>query len=209
MQYLVIEGNIGSGKTTLATMLANEMNARLVLEQFSDNPFLPKFYTNPERYSFPLELSFLAERYKQLNNELRSATLFQPLTIADYFFMKSLIFARNTLSDDEYQLYRQIFEIIYNSIPKPDLYVYLHMPTDRLLQNIRKRGREYEQSISHEYLEKIRKGYFDFFRQHPDYTFLVVDTSNLDFVANSDDYLTIKHAIFDKRYEKGVNRITF
>lgn len=209
MQYLVIEGNIGSGKTTLATMLAHDLDARLVLEQFSDNPFLPKFYANPERYSFPLELSFLAERYKQLNNELRSATLFQPLTIADYFFMKSLIFARNTLSDDEYQLYRQIFEIIYSSIPKPDLYVYLHMPTDRLLQNIRKRGRDYEQNISHEYLEKIRIGYFDFFRQHPDYTFLVVDTSNLDFVANSDDYLTIKRAIFDKRYKKGVNRITF
>lgn len=209
MQYLVIEGNIGSGKTTLATMLANDMDARLVLEQFSDNPFLPKFYANPERYSFPLELSFLAERYKQLNNELRSATLFQPLTIADYFFMKSLIFARNTLSDDEYQLYRQIFEIIYNSIPKPDLYVYLHTPTNRLLQNIRKRGRDYEQSISHEYLENIRKGYFDFFRQHPDYTFLIVDMSNLDFVANSGDYLTIKRAIFDKRYEKGVNRIAF
>jgi deoxyguanosine kinase len=209
MQYLVIEGNIGAGKTTLSSMLSQDYNAKLVLERFADNPFLPKFYNNPEQFSFPLELSFLADRYKQLNNELRSVSLFQPLIIADYFFMKSLIFAQNTLSGDEYNLYRQIFEIIYNSIPKPDLYVYLHLSTPKLLENIRKRGRDYEQTITADYLEDIQKGYFDFFKQHPEYSFLVIDTSNLDFVSNSGDYLKVKSAIFDQNYSKGIHRVTF
>lgn len=209
MQYLVIEGNIGAGKTSFSTLLAKDFNAKLVLERFADNPFLPKFYSNPERFSFPLELSFLAERYKQLNDELRSVSLFQPLIIADYFFMKSLIFARNTLSGDEYNLYRQIFEIIYNSIPKPDLYVYLHLPTEILLNNIKKRGRDYEQSINAKYLDELQKGYFDFFKQHPEYSFLVIDTSNLDFVSNNEDYLKLKTAIFDQTYPKGIHRLTF
>ncbi|NHB67358.1 deoxynucleoside kinase [Perlabentimonas gracilis] len=209
MQYLVIEGNIGAGKTTLTKMLADDLNARIVLEQFADNPFLPKFYNDPQRFSFPLELSFLAERYKQLNAELRASSLFQPLLIADYFFMKSLIFAQNTLAKDEFNLYRQIFEIIYSSIPKPDLYVYLHVPVDRLISNIKKRGRDYEQSITPEYLETIQQGYFEFFKQHPDYSFLIIDTSELDFVDNQDDYLLIRSAIFDKSHKKGVQRLSF
>jgi deoxyadenosine/deoxycytidine kinase len=209
MRYLVIEGNIGAGKTTLAKMLSADFNAKLVLEQFADNPFLPKFYNDPQRYSFPLELSFLAERYKQLNSELRAGSLFQPTLIADYFFMKSLIFAQNTLAQDEFNLYRQIFEIIYNSIPKPDLYVFLHLPVDLLLNNIQKRGRDYEKTITAEYLEKIQHGYFEFFKQHPDYTFLVIDTSNIDFVENKDDYQKIKSAIFDEQYPKGVQRLSF
>jgi len=209
MQYLVIEGNIGAGKTTLATLFAQEYNAKLVLERFADNPFLPKFYSNPERFSFTLELSFLADRYKQLNEDLRSVSLFQPLIIADYFFMKSLIFAHNTLSGDEYNLYRQIFEIIYNSIPKPDLYVYLHLPTQKLLENIHKRGRDYEQTITFEYLEEIQKGYFDFFKQHPEYAFLVIDTTNIDFVSNQTDYLKLKGVIFDQKYTKGIHMVTF
>lgn len=209
MQYLVIEGNIGAGKTTLAKMLANDLNARLVLEQFADNPFLPKFYNDPQRYSFPLELSFLAERYKQLNAELRASSLFQPMLVADYFFMKSLIFAQNTLAKDEFNLYRQIFEIIYNSIPKPNLYVFLHMPVERLMSNIQKRGRDYEQSITPEYLETIQKGYFEFFKQHPDYTFLVIDTSNIDFVERNEDYVKLKQSIIDQSHKKGINRISF
>jgi len=209
MQYLVIEGNIGAGKTTLATMLANELNAKLTLEQFSDNPFLPKFYQNPERYSFPLELSFLAERYRQLNVDLRSTSLFHNITIADYFFMKSLIFAQNTLTGDELQLYKQLFNIIYSSLPKPDLYVYLHLPTEKLLKNIEKRGREYEKTITADYLNSISLGYFDFFKQHPNYSFLVIDTSNIDFVENISDYQKIKSVIFDQQYPKGVNRVTF
>ena len=190
-------------------MLADDLNARIVLEQFADNPFLPKFYNDPQRFSFPLELSFLAERYKQLNAELRASSLFQPLLIADYFFMKSLIFAQNTLAKDEFNLYRQIFEIIYSSIPKPDLYVYLHVPVDRLISNIKKRGRDYEQSITPEYLETIQQGYFEFFKQHPDYSFLIIDTSELDFVDNQDDYLLIRSAIFDKNHKKGVQRLSF
>ncbi|MDX9846519.1 MAG: deoxynucleoside kinase [Tenuifilaceae bacterium] len=209
MQYLVIEGNIGAGKTTLAKMLAKDYNAKLVLEQFADNPFLPKFYNDPQRYSFPLELSFLAERYKQLNSELRAGDLFQPLLVADYFFMKSLIFAQNTLAKDEYNLYRQIFEIIYNTIPKPDLYVFLHLPVPKLISNIKKRGRDYEQSITPEYLETIQQGYFEFFKQHPDYKFLVIDTSNLDFVESVADFQKIRSAIFDQEHKKGVQRVSF
>ena len=209
MGYIVIEGNIGAGKTTLAKMLASDLDAKLVLEQFSDNPFLPKFYNDPQRYSFPLELSFLAERYKQLNNELRTNNLFNPLLIADYFFMKSLIFASNTLASDEYKLYRQIFEIIYSSVPLPNLYVYLHLPTHKLLDNIKKRGRDYEQSITSEYLDNIQKGYFQFFSQHINYKFLIIDTSNIDFVSNRDDYLKIKSVIFDQEHEKGVQRVSF
>lgn len=209
MQYVVIEGNIGAGKTTLATRIATDLNARLVLEQFADNPFLPKFYNDPERFSFPLELSFLAERYKQLNAELRSSNLFQPMVVADYFFMKSLIFAQNTLQIDEYNLYRQIFEIIYNSIPKPDLYVFLHKPISGLLDNIKKRGRDYEQNITAEYLEKIQAGYFEFFRQHPDFTFLLIDTSNIDFVSSPSDYVKLKSIIFEQKHSNGINRVTF
>lgn len=209
MQYIVIEGNIGAGKTSLAKLLAQKHNAKLVLEQFADNPFLPKFYKDPQRYSFPLELSFLAERYKQLNSELRTGSLFQPFLIADYFFMKSLIFAQNTLAIDEYNLYRQIFEIIYSSIPKPDLYVFLHLPIEKLMSNIAKRGRDYEKTITPEYLEMIQQGYFEFFKQHPDFTFLVIDTSNLDFVKSSEDFNRINEVIFSKSFEKGINRLSF
>jgi deoxyadenosine/deoxycytidine kinase len=207
LNYLVIEGNIGAGKTTLAQMIANEYNAKLTLEQFADNPFLPKFYNDPDRYSFPLELSFLAERYQQLNRDLTSRDLFRPFNVADYYFMKSLIFAKATLKQDEYNLYRQIFNIIYQSIPKPDLYVYLHVDVKKLLDNISKRGRDYEKGISEEYLLHIQKGYFDFFRQQNDMSFLIIDTSNVDFVDNQEDYEKIKALIFQQDYPKGIHRI--
>ena len=138
--YVVIEGNIGAGKTTLASRIADQFNAQLILEHFADNPFLPKFYNDPEKYSFPLELSFLASRYKQLKEELVPQDLFKAFTVADYYFMKSLVFAASTLTGDEYNLYRQIFYIIYGSLPKPDIYVYLHLNTDRLIKNIERRG---------------------------------------------------------------------
>ncbi len=138
--YLVIEGNIGAGKTTLATRIAEQFNAKLILEQFADNPFLPKFYKDPEKYSFPLELSFLASRYKQLNEELKYQDLFKTFTVADYYFMKSLVFAFSTLKGDEYNLYRQIFYIIYSSLPKPDIYVYLHIKTGRLIGKHKEAG---------------------------------------------------------------------
>ena len=140
--YIAIEGNIGAGKTSLATKISEQFGAKLLLERFADNPFLPKFYANPTRYSFPLELSFLADRYQQLKEELGSIDMFSPFTIADYYFMKSLVFASSTLEEDEYNLYRQIFHIIHSSLPKPDLYVYLHVPPEKLLSNIASRGRK-------------------------------------------------------------------
>jgi len=205
--YVVIEGNIGAGKTTLANRIAEQFNARLILESFADNPFLPKFYNDPEKYSFPLELSFLASRYKQLKEELVPQDLFKAFTVADYYFMKSLVFAASTLNGDEYNLYRQIFYIIYGSLPKPDIFVYLHLTPDRLLQNIGKRGRSYEQSITESYLQKIQESYFTFFKQNTDTKYLVIDINNLDFVANESHYRKIIDAIFFDEYPVGLNTL--
>jgi deoxyguanosine kinase len=205
--YVVIEGNIGAGKTTLATYIAEQFNGRLILERFADNPFLPKFYQDPDKYSFPLELSFLASRYKQLNEELGSQDLFKNFTVADYYFMKSLVFAASTLKGDEYNLYRQIFYIIYSSLPKPDIYVYLHIRPERLLENIRKRGREYEKSITKEYLQKIQNNYFAFFRQNPENKYLVIDINELDFVASKCHYSKIIDTIFLSDYPVGLNKV--
>ena len=205
--YVVIEGNIGAGKTTLATRIAKQFNGRLILERFADNPFLPKFYQDPDKYSFPLELSFLASRYKQLNEELGSQDLFKAFTVADYYFMKSLVFASSTLKGEEYNLYRQIFYIIYSSLPKPDIYVYLHISPERLLENIKKRGREYETSITGAYLRKIQESYFTFFRQNPGNRYLVIDINNLDFVANSNHYNIIIDTIFGTDHGNGLNMV--
>jgi deoxyguanosine kinase len=205
--YVVIEGNIGAGKTTLASKIAEDFNARLILERFADNPFLPKFYEEPDKYSFPLELSFLADRYKQLKEELVSQDLFKNFTIADYYFMKSLVFAASTLKGDEYNLYRQIFYIIYSSLPKPDIYVYLHLNTDRLIDNIGKRGRTFEKTISKEYLEKIQESYFSFFRQNPENRYLILDLNNSDFVGNKAHYTKIRDLIFTKNYPVGMTRL--
>lgn len=205
--FIVIEGNIGAGKTTLSTKIAEQYNAKLILEQFAENPFLPKFYKDPEKYSFPLEMSFLADRYNQLKKELAEQDLFKAFTIADYYFMKSLIFSKQTLQADEYKLYRQFFHIIYNTLPKPDLYVYLHTDVDNLLANIRKRGRNYEKDISAEYLLKIQESYFEFFKQQPDLSFLIIDTNNIDFVNNNNDYSKIIDTIFNTECKKGINRV--
>ncbi len=207
MRFLVIEGNIGAGKTTLAKMIAEEYNAKLVLEQFADNPFLPKFYDDQERYSFPLELSFLADRYYQIKKHVFNPDLFHNLLVADYFFAKSAIFAQNTLKDDEYRLFRQIFDIVFESMPKPDLYVYLHADTNQLLKNIKSRGRDYEQNITSVYLEKIKNGYFNFFKQFSFFPVLIVDINNVDFIENSDIYKQLKEAIFQRKYKLGINRL--
>ena len=207
MQFLVIEGNIGAGKTTLASKLAEEYNAKLILEQFADNPFLPKFYNDQERYSFPLELSFLADRYTQIKKQVFNLDLFHSLLIADYYFAKSSIFAQNTLKDDEYRLFRQIFDIVFETMPKPDLYVYLHADVNKLLLNIKKRGRDYEQNINPEYLEKIKSGYFGFFRQISTFPVLIIDTNNIDFVGNTEHYEQLKGAIFKSEYKLGINRL--
>lgn len=207
MQFLVIEGNIGSGKTTLAKMLADEWNAKLILEQFADNPFLPKFYKDQERYSFPLELSFLADRYKQMKKELLNRDLFHPLIIADYYFSKTAIFAHNTLKPDEYHLFRQIFDMVSDTLPKPDLYVYLHTETQNLLKNIKNRGREYEQDISAEYLEKIRDGYLNYLRGINAFPVLVIDVNNIDFVAHSTHFQQLKNILLKSDYKLGINRL--
>ena len=189
--YIAIEGNIGAGKTTLSNMIGNEFNARLVLERFADNPFLPKFYEDKDRYAFPLEMSFLADRYQQLSDGLAQYDLFQNLIVSDYYIFKSLIFSQITLQKDEYNLYRRMFDVMYKEITKPDLYIYLYQNTDRLIDNIKKRGREYEQDIQPGYLDKIHKGYFNFIKSQQDLNTLIIDVSEMDFVKNKEDYNSI------------------
>lgn len=193
--YIAIEGNIGAGKTTLASRIAEDFNAKTVLERFADNPFLPKFYKDQNRYAFPLEMSFLADRYQQLSDDLAQFDLFKDFIMADYHIFKSLIFAKITLTDDEYRLYRKLFEIIYREMPKPDLYVYLYQDTERLLQNIKRRGRSYEQEISPEYLDKINRGYLDYIKSQIDLNVLIIDVSEKDFVKDQESYIYILEEI--------------
>lgn len=196
--YIAIEGNIGAGKTTLTTKIAEDFNAKTVLERFADNPFLPKFYEDQSRYAFPLEMSFLADRYQQISDDLAQFDLFKDFITADYHIFKSLIFAKVTLTDDEYRLYRKLFEIIYREMPKPDLYVYLYQNTDRLLENIKNRGRSYEQEIPADYLEKINMGYLDYIKSQTDLNVLIIDVSQRDFVKNQEDYVFILEQIQQK-----------
>ncbi|QYJ68625.1 2-amino-4-hydroxy-6-hydroxymethyldihydropteridine diphosphokinase [Flavobacterium litorale] len=195
LNYLAIEGNIGAGKTTLSGTIAEDFNAKLVLERFADNPFLPKFYNDQSRYAFSLEMAFLADRYHQLSDDLAQFDLFRDFVVADYHIFKSLIFAKVTLNEDEYRLYRKLFDIIYKEMPKPDLYVYLYQNTDRLLHHIKKRGRDYEQNITPEYLEKINKGYLDYINAQPNLNVLLLDVSDRDFVRNQEDYIWILNQI--------------
>lgn len=195
--YITIEGNIGAGKTTLANKIADDFNAKLILERFADNPFLPKFYKDNTRYAFPLEMSFLADRYQQLSDDLAQYDLFKDFVVADYDVFKSLIFAKITLQQEEFTLYRKLFNIMYKELVKPDLYIYLHQNTDRLLANIKKRGRHYEQSIAAGYLEKINEGYAEFMRSQQNLNVLLIDISDMDFVAHPEDYDEILQRIAD------------
>ncbi len=204
---IIIEGNIGVGKTSLAKKISENMNAQLVLEKFADNPFLEKFYKDQKQYAFTLEMSFMAERFNQLMNELQNRDLFKDFVVADYYFMKSLIFAGVTLSDDEYNLYRKFFEIIYQRVPRPDLYVYLHKSVSGLQEQIGIRGRSYEQNIKNSYLEEVTHSYFRYFKQELEFPVLIIDTNGIDFVNNNKDYNKITEAIFHTNYKMGINRI--
>lgn len=209
--YIAIEGTVGAGKTTLATRIANDFNGKLVLEEFEadKNPFLPKFYKEPDKYSFQVEMTFLALRFQQLKDKLANLDLFHDFIISDYYVAKSLIFSRNNLQEDEYDLFSRFFNIIFSTMPKPELLVYLYSDVDRLQYNIRKRGRSYEQEIPDAYLKNIQQGYLDFIRQEQNnMRILMLDTDKLDFVANEKDYQMILEAI-DQPYEIGLHRITF
>lgn len=204
--FITIEGNIGAGKTTLAHLLSKHYNARLILEEFADNPFLPKFYENPQQYAFPLELFFMAERFKQLKELLQQKDMFQHLTISDYLFTKCLLFAKVTLPADEFKLYQRLFDIIHQQVVQPDLLIYLHAPVKRLQANIKKRNRYYEQSIPDSYLFDIQETYTNYIRQHNIKT-LFIDASNADFL-NNDKHLEVIIEALDKDYGEGQHYLT-
>ncbi|WP_397364792.1 2-amino-4-hydroxy-6-hydroxymethyldihydropteridine diphosphokinase [Olleya sp. R77988] len=193
--YIAIEGNIGAGKTSLATQISQDFNAKLVLERFADNPFLPKFYKEPQRYAFTLEMSFLADRYQQITDDLGQLDLFKDFIVSDYDVFKSLIFSKITLQPDEFKLYRKLFYLMYKDIAKPDLYVYLYQNTKRLQANIKKRGRKYESEIEDDYLEKINTGYLDFLKSQTEFNVKIIDISDRDFVKNRADYLWLLNQI--------------
>jgi deoxyadenosine/deoxycytidine kinase len=209
MQYnfIAIEGTIGAGKTSLSTRISNEFNAKLILEQFEDNAFLPKFYEDQDKYAFPLEMSFMASRFQQLKDQLGMFDLFKSFIISDYYIMKSLIFARKTLPQDELALFTRFFNFITATLPKPDLLVYLYLEVDKLQENIRKRGRSYEQQIQDDYLQRIQEGYFEFLSQQHDMRILILDTNRIDFVHHEQDYQKVIELI-NQPYEIGVHRIT-
>jgi len=204
--FITIEGNIGSGKTTLAHMLAKHFDARLILEQFADNPFLPKFYENPGQYAFPLELFFMAERYKQLKELVYTNDLFQHFTISDYLFTKCLLFAKVNLPEEEFRLYQKLFEIIHTQLVQPDILVYLHAPVSKLQQNIKKRNRPYEQGIPDGYLFNIQEAYTNYIRQHNIKT-IFIDVSNADFLGNKKHLQVVLDAL-EKDLDPGQHYFT-
>lgn len=203
-KFVAIEGNIGVGKTTLATMLSKEFNARLVLENFESNPFLPKFYKDPEKNAFPLELFFMAERYHQLKQQ-KEQDLFQPIKIADYFFMKSKLFAQNNLQKDEQQLFNSLFEIMFSSLPNPNLLVYLYANVERLQQNIKKRGRSFEMDITDDYLKRIQERYLDYLRKQTHFPVLLLNVSKVNFEQDKRVYDVILD-LLDSTHEMGVHQ---
>lgn len=204
--FIAIEGNIGAGKTTLAHLLSKHLNARLILEEFADNPFLAKFYENPAQYAFPLELFFMAERYKQLKELIHTKDLFHSVSVSDYLFTKSLLFAKVNLTEEEFRLYQKLFDIIRQQVIQPDLLIYLHVPVQKLQQNIRKRNRSYEQNIHDDYLFRIQETYTHYIKQHNMKT-LFVDASNADFLRNEKHLKVILDAL-EKEYDDGSHLLT-
>ncbi|MBA4259016.1 MAG: deoxynucleoside kinase [Chitinophaga sp.] len=205
-QFITIEGNIGAGKTTLANLLAKQLNARIILEEFADNPFLPKFYDNPGQYAFPLELFFMAERYKQLKELVHTKDLFQSITISDYLFTKCLLFAKVNLPEEEFRLYQKLFDIIHQQLVFPDMLIYLHAPVNKLQQNIKKRNRPFEQAIPDEYLFNIQETYTHYIKQHHIKT-IFIDASNADFIGNPAHVQVVLDAL-EKDLDQGQHYFT-
>ncbi|MBI2966784.1 MAG: deoxynucleoside kinase [Bacteroidetes bacterium] len=204
-RYITVEGNIGAGKTTLATKLAVDLKGKLILERFEENPFLPGFYRDPEKFAFQLELSFLADRYQQLKETTVKPDMFSNLVISDYFFPKCHIFAHVNLAGDEMNLFLRLFSIIDKHLPSPDLIIYLYHDLENLRNNIVKRGREYERTISISYLSDLHKGYMAYFRSHPELTVLLVDVNRINFAEKEADYRLMKELIA-RPYLPGINR---
>jgi deoxyadenosine/deoxycytidine kinase len=199
--FIAVEGNIGAGKTTLSQLLSQHYNAKLMLEEFAENPFLTKFYENPKQYAFPLELFFLAERFKQQQDLIKTADLFQSVTISDYLFTKCLLFAKVNLPEEEYRLYQKMFDVFQQQLTTPDVLIYLHAPVNKLQSNIKKRNRKFEQSIPDEYLFKLQETYTSYIKQHNLKT-IFVDASNADFLYNEAHFKLITDAL-EKDLEEG------
>ena len=204
--FITIEGNIGAGKTTLAHLISKNLNARLILEEFAENPFLAKFYENPGQYAFPLELFFMAERYKQLKDLLHTKDIFQNVTVSDYLFTKCLLFAKVNLPSEEFRLYQKLFNIIHQQLLHPDILIYLHAPVQKLQQNIKKRQRDYEQAIPDEYLFHIQETYTSYIKQHNIKT-IFIDASNADFLGN-EKHLQIVLDALEKDFDEGQHYFT-
>lgn len=202
-----MEGNIGAGKTSFCQKIKSEYNCKMILEQFADNPFLPLFYKEPERYAFTVELFFMTERYKQLQKELTQQDMFSEFVVADYSFIKTLLFARQNLPEDEFRLFQKMFNVLNQTFPNPDLYVYFHRSPSELQQNISKRGRNYEQDISNNYLTKIQNSYFEYFRNILTFPVLIIDLRELDIINNENNYKEIIE-IISRTYKPGVHRFS-
>lgn len=205
-RFIAIEGNIGSGKTTLAEMIGKDYECRVILEQFADNPFLPYFYEDKERYGFPLELFFMTERYKQLQALGSQTDLFLPFMVSDYAFIKTLLFAKNHLPDGEYRILQKLWLTLEQSVPAPELIIYLHRPIPVLLQNIYKRGRSYEFQIQQDYLRTIQDGYFEYFRTELNIPVLVVDMQDVNLLQHPEYYREIL-SLMGQQYNPGLHHI--
>ena len=206
-RFIAIEGNIGAGKTTLCEMLAKQQGCSLLLEQFTDNPFLPFFYEHPERYAFPVELFFMTERHKQLQEHFAEPDLFQSRTVADYFFVKTLLFAKNNLSGEEFRLFRRLFKVLNATFPKPDILLYLHRPVDVLQQQIKKRGRDMERLITNEYLEELQHAYLQHFKKETQTPVIILEMEDADFVQEEAVFQEIT-GLFSQKYKPGVQSLS-
>ncbi len=206
-RFITIEGNIGTGKTTICKALAEEHNLKLVLESFADNPFLPFFYENAERYAFPVELFFMTERHKQLQENVIQSDLFQQTVLADYFFLKTVLFAKNNLTDNEFRLFHSLFKILNDTFPKPDLLIYLHRPVEVLLKNIKARNRDYEQSINAKYLEGIQTAYFEYFKVEEDIPVLILEMQDVNFEIGNEPYQKLME-LMQTKHKPGIHHIS-